>query len=211
MVDMVDPRVGSGTGFDAERAYAVEVDPEFPAKGTWDCDVYAFDRDGMVVPEFVARWGAPTLVQVTPKHGTEWVGMYPAGGLGALRGVYATPSPNTLCVVVGGAAYLTDVDRPSGSTQLATDQVEQVVATSEHQLLLLVSPVDMVAVGSSGVAWRSHRLAMDHLRVTRVMPRGIECTDDLMDPESTRFIVDPTTGRSARTVFGRDFPRTTPL
>src|SRR5436190_899347 len=137
MVDMVDPRVGSGPGFEAERAYAVEVDPEFPANGSWGCDVYAFDRDGTIVSEFVARWSAPTLVRVTPAHGNEWVGMYPAGGLGSLRGVYATPSPGTVCVVVGGAAYLTDVDRPGESTQLAMDPVEQVVATRKHLLLLL--------------------------------------------------------------------------
>ena len=112
-MDMIDRGSGSGPGFDAERAYAVEADPEFPANGTWDCDVYAFDRDATVVSEFVARWGAPTLVRVTPAHGTQWVGMYPAGGLGSFRGVYATPLPSTLCVVVGGAAYLTDVDRPN--------------------------------------------------------------------------------------------------
>lgn len=208
---MTDPALGSGPGFDAERTYAVEVDPEFPAKGNWDCDVYAFDRDGVVASEFVARWGAPTLLRVTPAHGTEWVGMYPAGGLGSLRGVYATPSPSTLCVVVGGAAYLTEVERPSESTQLAMDQVEQVVAIGEHRLLLLVSPADMVAVGSRGIAWQSRDLATDDLRVSRVTPYGIECTDDLRGSESTAFIVDPNTGLATRRGLGGDFPQTKPM
>ena len=89
--------------------------------------------------------------------------------------------------------------------------MEQVVAAREHLLLLLVNPVDMLAVGPDGVAWRSRDLAMDDLRVTRVTPRGIECTDDLMDPESTRFILDPNTGRATPPGFGRDVPQTTPV
>jgi len=180
--------------FDSIANYEYVVGPEFPPDGSWGCDLYAFDRDGKTVSEFVARWGAPTIVRVAPVNGPEWVGMYAAGGLGPYSGVFATPSPNVVCVVAGGLAYLTNVERPGDGTVIANDGVVQAMAAREHDLLLLATFVDFVAVGADGARWRSHRLIVDDLRMTRVVENGIECTGDLLDREPSTFVVDLRTG-----------------
>ena len=87
------------SGFDAlgfAPAYEVQADPEFPPNGTWSCQLFAYDRDGCVQPESVSRWGAPRIVHVQPANATEWVGVFPAGGLGGISGVFATPSPRRI-------------------------------------------------------------------------------------------------------------------
>lgn len=192
MCDMTDASGFERQGF--SPAYEVEPDPEFPAGGAWSCPVIAFDRDGRVQAEFVSRWGAPRILRVRPPDSPEWVGMFPSGGLGGVSGVYATPSPERLCVLVDGAAYIVRVDGPQEGAVIAHDTVEQVVSSMEPPLLLLVRGIDIVALGSEGVAWRSPRLAVDDLRVGVVDTDGIHCTGDLLSGDLASFIVDPASG-----------------
>jgi hypothetical protein len=177
-----------------QPAYEVTVDPEFPADGEWPNPVYAFDREGHVQSDFVSRWGAPRIVQVQATDSPEWVGMFPAGGLGGVSGVYATPSPRSLCVLVDGEAYVVRVDAPAEGAVVVHDQVEQVLPVAEPPLLLLVRGFDMVALGSDGVAWRSPRLAVDGLRVVAVDEEGIRCTGDFVTGEPASIVVNPATG-----------------
>jgi hypothetical protein len=135
-------------------AYDVEVDPEFPGDGLWSSPVYAFDRDGQVQSDFVSRWGAPIIVHVQPEDSPSWVGMFPAGGLGGVSGVHATPSPRHLCVVVDGWAYLVRVDAPDEGAVIAHDAVERIVPMAEPPLLLLISSIDAVTLGRDGVEGR---------------------------------------------------------
>lgn len=121
--------------------------------------------------------------------------MFPAGGLGSLSGVFATPSPDALCIVVDGLAFLVRVDRPGDGAVIAHDQVEQVVAAPACGLLLLARPIDIVAVSAEGVAWKSPRLADDDLRVTGTDGSGIECTGGALNGEPVTLVVDPSTGR----------------
>jgi hypothetical protein len=174
-----------------EPAYEVEVGPEFPPDGEWSCPVYAFDHDGHVVEEFVSRWGAPLALRVKPREGAEWVGLFPAGGLGGVDGVFACPAPAQLCVVVDGLAFLLDVDSPATAV-VAHDQVGQVVPVLGVPLLLLVRFIDIVAIGPDGVAWRSPCLALDGLRVLQARADGIRCVADTS--EGVDIVVDPATG-----------------
>jgi hypothetical protein len=208
---MTDTGPSSLGSFDATPNYELEIDPEFPPAGSWGCDAFAFDLDANVVPELLTRWGAPKIVRVKPSARPEWVGMYPADGLGWLTGVFETPSPDLFCVVAGGSAYLTAVDRPAVGTTVVQSQVQQVVADHDHQLLLLANHSDLVAVGKDGVAWRSRDLAMDGLRITRTTALAIECTGAFVDPEAPKLLVDPVTGRATRRSFGEDFPQATPI
>src|SRR5687767_1511778 len=93
-----------------ESAFTVEIDPEFPGDGDWKCRVVGFDRDGIAMHEFDSRWGTPFIIRVEPEQGDPWVAMFAAGGLGTLRGAFATPSPTSLVVVADGLAYLIDVE-----------------------------------------------------------------------------------------------------
>ncbi len=165
--------------FDFDPDYGAVSDPEFPGNGKWGCDVYGFAQDGRAVSEIQATWGAPLVVEVMLPDGGRWVGMFEAGGLGGLTGLFATPAPTGLCAVVDGLAYLVDVGNPADGVSLLGHQVHQVVgAGSDPPLLLVVGPVDLVAVGGDGVAWATPRLAVDDLRVDHVEGNTITCSLD---------------------------------
>jgi hypothetical protein len=154
-------------------AFDAEADPEFPGDGRWSCPVFAFDYDGRVVQEFKSPWGTPFVVRVTPADGSEWVGLFPAGGLGG------------------------EDDAPGSAAVVAQDQVRQVVPVIDSSLLLLVSYVDMVAIDSQGIAWTSPRLALDGLRITHTDADGIHCVADTLAGSAETIVVNPATGEPA--------------
>ena len=172
-------------------SYAVVIDPEFPGDGDWGCDVFGFGRDGRLEKPFHSVWGTPFVVEVRPASAHRWVGQYAAGGLGGISGAFACPSPDHLCVLVDGQAYLTDVGAPASGSVVAHDQVGQVVASAD--LLLLVRFIDIVAIGRDGIAWRTKRLAVDDLRVIRATSDVIECSLDNLGG-SSEIAIDAATG-----------------
>jgi hypothetical protein len=178
-------------GFRVE--YSVEIDPEFPGTGDWGSPVVGFDRSGRVMPEFDSRWGTPAVIRIEPYSGLPWVAMFAAGGLGSLRGVFATPASQRLAVVVDGLAYSVDVEEPGAPAEVVHDQVQQVIPCDEPPLLLLVRPIDIVALGPTGLAWSTTRLCVDDLRVVQVGPRSIVCSCDNLEG-STTITIDPATG-----------------
>jgi hypothetical protein len=78
--------------FQFRPAYATEVNPEFPGNGDWGVPVFGFGRDGQVSETFESRWGAPLLVRVTRDSSEKWIGMFAAGGVAGVTGVFACPS-----------------------------------------------------------------------------------------------------------------------
>ncbi|MFI9813220.1 hypothetical protein [Saccharothrix variisporea] len=172
--------------------YAVEVDPEFPPDGDWGCPVFEFGHDGGL-GGFTSRWGA-TVVRVTAA--TEWVGLFPGEWPDGVDDVFATPDPGRLCVVAGGSAFVVRVDSPGEGAVVAQDRVHQVVPVGDR-LVLLVSEVDVVALGPDGVAWRSGRLAGDGLRVVRADPDAVHCVGNFhyLGEDPQEFVLDPATGR----------------
>lgn len=173
--------------------YDVLADPEFPGDGDWGCPMFAFDRDGRIADNAGSRWGPPTVVDVRPEAGERWVGSFAAGGLGGVSGVFATPAPAQLCVVVDGLAYVVSVHDPASGAVIVHDQVWQVEFIEEPARLLLVRFIDIVALGEEGVAWRTPRVAVDGLRVVHAGLAGIECTCDNMVGTET-ITLDPFTG-----------------
>ncbi len=188
-----DVRKFQSLGFEA--VYSVEVDPEFPSDGDWHCPVFSFDREGHVAGEFVSRWGAPLVVRVSQAGAPGWVGMFPAGGLGGVEGVFAGPAPAQMCVVADGQVYLARVDAPQDGAVIVHDQVAQVVPVADPPLVLLIRFMDIVAIGPAGIAWRSPRLAVDDLRVVRVDADGIHCTGELLGESPAALVVDTATGQ----------------
>lgn len=179
-----------------EMAYGVELDPEFPPTGEWACPVYALDQEGHLVEDFTSRWGTPRVVRVQPACGSEWVGMFPASGLGGTDGVLATPSPAHMCVLVNGTAYVLDINAPEAGALVTHDAVWQVKAVSSPPLLLLVTSIDMLALGPLGIAWRSVRLVLDGLQVLGACEHGIHCSGYSTQGEVPPFVVDPATGEA---------------
>jgi hypothetical protein len=184
-------------------SYSVEVDPEFPGSGDWDCAVFNFGRDGGIEPTLESRWGTPTVVRVEPDAAAPWVGMFPAGGLGGVRDVLGCPAPTNVVVVADGLGFLVDVERPEDGAQIVSNQVWQVVAMPEPPLLLFVGFSEIHALGTRGIAWSSRRLCLDELRVIRVTAETIECTCENLGGSST-IEVDPRTGHQIAGTTMRD-------
>ena len=122
-----------------------------------------------------------------------WVGFFAAGGLGGITGLFACPLPTESCVLNDGLAYVVTVDNPREGVSLVSNQVTQVVRVPTLPLMLLVSFCDMVALGSSGIAWRSPRLALDDLRVEGVSEAAISCSRYVISGSST-IQLNPLTG-----------------
>jgi hypothetical protein len=137
--------------------------------------------------------GVPLIVRVTATQ-AGWVGMFAAGGLGGVRGVFAAPSRAVLCAVVDGLAYLVVVEAPADGAVIAHDQVSQVVPVPGRDLLLLVRMIDIVALGPKGIAWRSARLAVDDLRVEQATAEAIVCSAWMLEDQAEEVTLDPSTG-----------------
>lgn len=159
-----------------ETKYRVVVDPE-----TREGAAYAYGRNGKLIEEydFDARWGTPLVLTVKSVAGPVWTGAFAAGGLGTVRGVYATPSPRHLCAIVDGLAYVVAVDSPDRPAFIAASAVVRVQPVPEVPLLLLTGDTDIAGIKDDGVVWAVPRLVLDDLRVLRANAEAIVCSGDI--------------------------------
>jgi hypothetical protein len=176
-----------------ESAFTVEVEPAFPGDGNWGHPVFGYGHDGLVVDPFTSRWGTPVVLGVHPDIAPAWIGMFAGGGLGQLTGVFGCPGRDDLCLVADGDAYLIDVTQPEAGAVIAQNMVWQVETVPDPNLLLLVCPWDIAAIGSDGVAWRTGRLAVDELRIEQADTMSIVCRLDNLGGTPT-IELDPKTG-----------------
>lgn len=61
-------------------------------------------------------------------------------------------------------------------------------------LLLLVRAIDIVAIGPTGIAWRTDRLVVDDLQVLAAGPESIVCRGELFDGGPSTIELDPGSG-----------------
>jgi hypothetical protein len=187
-------------GFDP--AYTVEVDPRIPANGIREYESYAYGRNGRRINDFDfdSRWGTPLMLRVTSHLGESWIAAFAAGGLGVVRNVYACPSPDQLCAVVDGLAYLVDVNAPDEPAVIAANAVVHVLAIKDVPLLLLASDTDLAGVGADGAFWSAPRVVVNDLRVIRASAEAIVCSGDVGGRMAT-ITVTPESG----VVWGADY------
>lgn len=176
-----------------ESAFTVEVEPPFPGDGNWGHPVFGYGRDGLGLDPFASRWGTPVVLGVHPDTAPAWIGMFAAGGLGQLTGTFGCPGRDNLCVVADGIAYLIDVTQPEAPAVIAQNMVWQVESVTDANVLLLVCPWDITAIGPNGVAWNTGRLAVDDLRIDQADTESIVCSLDNLGGTPT-IELDPRTG-----------------
>jgi len=177
-----------------EAAYTVDVDPEHPGDGDWRCEVVAFDADGHAIR--VEAVSGPPVLRINPVDGPAWVAMFEGRGLGMADGVFATPAQTRVAVVSAGLAYVVETARPQTEADVVSHAVDTVVACTDPPLLLLGTAIDIVALGRSGVAWRTPRLCLDDLKLLRADGNGIICWGDnsAVGHGSGEIILDPLSG-----------------
>lgn len=143
-----------------------------------------------------------TTVQVTPSEGTSWTGAFsaPDPGIRPHSAVVGTPHMSGLCVIERGTAFIGDVRRPQGFVHVPTDgPVVQEVAA--NNMLLLVTPWSITAIGKHGIRWTTRRISVDGLRIDEVSDSQIKGVADPLDFDPRNYIVDLESGD---TVGGAD-------
>lgn len=119
------------------------------------------------------------------------------------HGVWSCPSPQQVCAIAGGYAYVVDVDHPDKWMQIPYRPVTWVDAAPEHKLLLFASFHRLWALGAEGKAWETGRLSWEGLRVTGIDGRQLHGFGwDLHTDTEVPFTVDLATGQHGGGVAG---------
>lgn len=140
-----------------------------------------------------------TTIWVKPHGQPGWIGSFaaPDPGVPALTGCLGTPSPDRLCVLERGSAFLGDVADPDTFAAIKTaGPVVQAGEMLEDQLLVLITPWSITAVDHVGLRWTSGRLAVDGIAFDETS-RG--CVRGVADPVSDAprdFALDLDSGRA---------------
>lgn len=129
---------------------------------------------------FPARPGL--TIEVTPKGGKAWTGVFGEDHLGFVTGLYTTPDDNTVCVASSGAGYLVPATEPQSWASVDCIPVRFVLPFPQHGLLVFGNFTEFTAYRFNAeeidvrleVAWRSARLGWDDLDVRQVTEDRIE-------------------------------------
>ncbi len=110
-------------------------------------------------------------------------------------GVYTCPTPQELCAVAGGYAYIIDTAHPERSTHIPLKPVVEVMPLPQHGLILFAGFHSILAWGATGIAWQTARLSWEGLRITGVEANTLHGTGwNLLTDRDTPFTVDLLTG-----------------
>lgn len=160
--------------------YEFEKSPPFPGTGNWGCPAYHFSAvDGSVVVSGGSHVydgaAADLVVRVATSQRERWVGYF-ASGMGGATSVIPSPDPGQLLVVAAGEPYLVPAARPEETTLASDGMPIRTVVELRPVRVLLVSDLDITALGASGVEWRTNRLCVDDLAISRIENGVIHCT-----------------------------------
>lgn len=141
------------------------------------------------------------IVHVIPYSGDPWVGVFAFGQLAprdGKTGLFTFPDPDILCVVAEGDGYLVRAVNPKEWSPVEVYPICEVVPASGKNLVVFANYTEMVALGTSGLVWRTDRLAWSEMKITRVTSEYIEAeTWDIRSEENVTFRVDLSTGQHA--------------
>jgi len=86
----------------------------------------------------------------------------------APTGLWSTPSPEEICAVAGGYAYLIDTTAPDRFTMIPYRPVLQIRPVVSEGLLLFVGHHSILAWGKHGQEWESEKLSDEGVALTAV-------------------------------------------
>ena len=137
-------------------------------------------------------------VRTVPQKANPWVGFFALGfeSAHAVRGLYSCPDPDSLCVVVGGYAYVVNTLEPERWVQLEQRPVMDVRSVPESKLLIFVGATTISAVGESGCQWTTGRLSWEGISISEIRQQVLYGTGwDALKDKEVPFEVDLITGR----------------
>ncbi len=106
-------------------------------------------------------------------------------------GIWSCPSPNELCAVAGGYAYIIDTTKPERFTMVPHRPVFAVHIAPAEGLLLFVSNRTILAWGLHGQEWESPKLSDEGVTIVAIENgtlRGMGW--DMMTDKETPFLLD---------------------
>jgi hypothetical protein len=134
------------------------------------------------------------LLEVMTAEGKVWTGSFEAGP-GGLTGYFATPSPNTLLVVVQGQAYWIPTLQPASYEIVPAVPIRRVLRVPDRDIVLFIDFVRISAYGPDGLLWRTNDLSWDGLQITEANARSIRGLGwDSPGNRHVEFSVDTSTG-----------------
>ena len=147
--------------------------------------------------ELVLETGSESLwLEVNPSDGESWIGGFECGP-GRLTGLFATPSPDVVCVVVKGQGFWVPVLLPGDVEIIRSLPIQEVFAIPGKPILVFADYTELEAYGEGGFLWRTERLAWDGLKVTEVTAETIRgMAWDSPANREVPFAVDTESGAS---------------
>lgn len=180
--------------------FAVEYDVQ-ALSGVPDTDlVHRFRREGRPPPpgHLILETGSGDssdfVVAVTPLASRPWIGCFERGP-GGISGLFATPSADTLCVVVQGQGYWVPVLDPTNFEMIRSVPIKEAFAIPEIELLVFVDFIRLSGYGPEGCRWHTDSLSWDGLEITEVTTQSIRgLAWDSPAGQDVEFVVDVENG-----------------
>jgi len=138
-------------------------------------------------------------LRVTSPGLPSWIGFFAKGfdSNQVASGIYSCPDPGSLCVVVGGYAYVVDTGNPQRWLQIEQRPVVQVKPLPDLKLLLFAGFTSISGLGESGRLWTTERLSWEGISIGAVKDGVLHGQGwDLMTDKEVPFEVDLITGES---------------
>lgn len=134
------------------------------------------------------------MVEFTPTDGERWVGNFAAGSR-SLECVRDDLGESAVLVVAGGDVYL--VDSKKQQVILELPWVTDVRFESDLELFVIADNCEVVALGQSGLKWRSRRVSWDGITELKRTGRSLHgLAYDIHDRPPVPFVIDLETGQA---------------
>jgi hypothetical protein len=118
-------------------------------------------------------------------------------GDGKLTGVFATPSPDHLCLIASGRGYWVPTAAPTDFQVIQAYPIQDARAIPQLRLLIFTDYTDLVAYGVDGLRWASGRVSWDGITIVSADADGIVGRAwDATREQEVGFFVNPQTGRA---------------
>ncbi|MCI0627889.1 MAG: hypothetical protein L0387_40605 [Acidobacteria bacterium] len=147
---------------DFSCTYEVEVLPELPGSSGL-IEEYYFSPESRGGGEY------GLLLKVTPAGKPPWLGCFMRGDLpSGSSGVYGSPDPNGLCVVLAGQGYAVPVADPRMWKEIPCSPIRHACSVPEKYLLVFADFTRLVAYDRAGLKWISPDVCWDDLEIVEV-------------------------------------------
>ena len=156
---------------------------------------YTYPREVAGEEEAMAR-GAMELM-VRPAKGGAFLATCSLGfrDRSMPTGVWSTPSPEVMCAVAGGYAYLVETTAPERVVQVPLRPVTAVRALEQEGLLVFAGFTHLVAWGEEGQRWTTGRLSWEGVTLGEVADGRIAGMGwEMVSDKELPFSVDLRTG-----------------